>query len=137
MKLSNINKVILTEHNSKAESDGAPWTDVESEDFHVVIYKDKYPVTEGHRLFVPKYNSVAVLRDAFTDAVERGLKGMEKGEWDGFNVGINVGETAGQTCSWPHVHMIPRRKGDMADPRGGVRHVIPERGNYKLWKETE
>ena len=132
-----VHKVILTEHNSKVESDGAPWTDIESEDFHVAVYRDMYPVTEGHRLFVPKYNTVAVLRDALSDAVEYGIQGMIDGKWDGFNVGINVGEAAGQTCSWPHVHLIPRRKGDMADPRGGVRHVIPERGNYKLWKETK
>jgi len=128
-------KIVHAEYNSINESKGAPWTELESEDFHVAIYKDSFPVTEGHLLFVPKYNTVAVLRDAFTDAVERGLKGIESGEWDGFNVGINVGESAGQTCSWPHVHLIPRRKGDMSDPRGGVRHVIPERGNYKLWKE--
>jgi diadenosine tetraphosphate (Ap4A) HIT family hydrolase len=127
-------KVILPEHNNKEDSQGAPWTELESEDFHVAIYKDAYPVTDGHRLYVPKYNTVAVLRDAFSDAVERGIQGMVEGEWDGFNVGVNIGEAAGQTCSWPHVHLIPRRKGDMADPRGGVRHVIPEKGNYKLWK---
>jgi diadenosine tetraphosphate (Ap4A) HIT family hydrolase len=127
-------KIISTEHNSKDESHGAPWTELESEDFHVSVYKDMFPVTDGHRLFVPKYNTVAVLRDAFSDAVERGLLGIEQGEWDGFNVGVNVGESAGQTCSWPHIHLIPRRKGDIDDPRGGVRHVIPDRGNYKLWK---
>lgn len=129
-------KIIHSEHNFKDDSNGAPWTELESEDFHVCVYKDIYPVTEGHRLFVPKYNTVAVLRDAFTDAVERGLRGIEHGEWDGFNIGINVGESAGQTCSWPHVHLIPRRKGDMSDPRGGVRHVIPEKGNYKIWKDN-
>lgn len=127
------NKVILTEVNCIEDSNGAPWTELENEDYHVAIYHDIYAVTEGHRLFVPKYNTIGVLKDAFENAVERGIKGMTEGEWDGFNVGINVGEAAGQTCTWPHVHLIPRRKGDMADPRGGVRHVIPERGNYKLW----
>ena len=126
-------KVILTEENRIEDSKGAPWTELESEDYHVSVYRDIYAVTEGHRLFVPKYNTVGVLKDAFEDAVERGIKGMVEGEWDGFNVGINVGEAAGQTCSWPHVHLMPRRDGDMADPRGGVRHVIPEKGNYKLW----
>ena len=133
-----LQKVVPAEHNNIEDSKGAPWTELESEDFHVKVFRDIYPVTEGHRLFVPKYNTVAVLRDAFSDAVERGIQGMMDGEWDGFNVGINVGETAGQTCSWPHVHLIPRRDGDMPDPRGGVRHVIPERGNYKLWpQDTE
>jgi diadenosine tetraphosphate (Ap4A) HIT family hydrolase len=131
-------KVILTEENSIEDSKGAPWTELESEDYHVSVFRDIYAVTAGHRLFVPKYNTVGVLKDAFEDAVEHGIRGMIEGEWDGFNVGINVGEAAGQTCSWPHVHLIPRRKGDMADPRGGVRHVIPERGNYKLWpQDTE
>lgn len=50
---------------------------------------------------------------------------------DGFNVGFNEGVAAGQTVPHFHVHVIPRRFGDMADPRGGVRHVIPEKGNYK------
>ena len=49
----------------------------------------------------------------------------------GFNVGINIGKSAGQTCMYPHIHLIFRRDGDMEDPRGGVRHVIPEKGNYK------
>jgi diadenosine tetraphosphate (Ap4A) HIT family hydrolase len=52
-------------------------------------------------------------------------------KWDGFNVGQNCGESAGQTVMYTHIHMIPRRRGDMEDPRGGVRHVIPEKGNYK------
>jgi diadenosine tetraphosphate (Ap4A) HIT family hydrolase len=126
-------KVIFTEENRIEDSKGAPWTELESEDYHVSVYRDIYPVTEGHRLFVPKYNTIGVLKDAFEDAVDRGIKGMIEGEWDEFNVGINVGEAAGQTCSWPHVHLIPRRKGDMEDPTGGVRHVIPEKGNYRKW----
>lgn len=125
--------IVATEPACLEDSVNAPWTDCESEDFHVKVFRDAYPVTEGHRLFVPQYNEVSVLRDCVIDAVMRGLKGIEHGEWHAFNVGINVGSAAGQTCDWPHVHMIPRRVGDMADPRGGVRHVIPARGNYKLW----
>jgi diadenosine tetraphosphate (Ap4A) HIT family hydrolase len=49
---------------------------------------------------------------------------------DGFNVGFNAGTAAGQTVQHLHVHVIPRFHGDMDDPRGGVRHVIPSRGNY-------
>ena len=108
-----------------------PWTDKLEEDYHVVVYKDKYPVTEGHLLFVPKYNTLHVVMDAFEDAVRDGITRVQQGEWDGFNVGLNYGEAAGQSVGWPHVHLIPRRKGDMEDPTGGVRHVIPEKGNYK------
>jgi len=49
---------------------------------------------------------------------------------DGFNIGFNDGLAAGQTVSHAHVHVIPRFRGDMDDPRGGVRHVIPSHGNY-------
>ena len=49
---------------------------------------------------------------------------------DGFNVGINVNETAGQTIPHVHIHMIPRNKGDVENPEGGVRGVIPDKKNY-------
>lgn len=109
----------------------APWTDLVREDFHVAVYKDKYPVNMGHLLFVPKYNSIGVLTDAFEDAMRYGKEMVKGGHWDGFNVGINYGKAAGQTVAWPHIHCIPRFDGDMPDPTGGVRHVIPEKGNYR------
>ena len=49
---------------------------------------------------------------------------------DGFNLGVNCGETAGQTVFHAHIHVIPRYKGDVPNPRGGIRHVIPGKGNY-------
>ena len=52
------------------------------------------------------------------------------------NVGMNIGTDAGQTVMYPHVHMIPRRKGDCEDPTGGVRNVIPGKGNYKNDKKS-
>jgi len=131
MKIAGQEKVVKDEVHNIEQSKGAPWTDSVREDFHVKVFRDGYPVTEGHLLFVPKYNTVGVLKDAVEDAVNEGLRGVSDGKWDGFNIGINVGKAAGQTCSWPHVHMIPRREGDMKDPTGGVRHVIPEQGNYK------
>jgi len=48
----------------------------------------------------------------------------------GFNVGVNIGEAAGQTIYHCHIHLIPRRRGDVENPRGGVRHLIPGKGNY-------
>lgn len=115
------------------EDSSAPWTELVEEDYHVKVFRDKYPVTPGHLLFVPKYNTVAVVMDAFEDAIRDGMRMVENGECDGFNIGLNYGKAAGQTVSWPHVHLIPRRNGDMEDPTGGVRHVIPERGNYRKW----
>lgn len=124
------NKVMLGQP-SFIEDSKAPWDNIVEEDFHVKVFLDKYPVTEGHLLFVPKYNTVSVLMDCFETAVQDGIKRVQTGEWDGFNVGFNYGPAAGQTVEWPHVHLIPRRNGDMEDPTGGVRHVIPEKGNYK------
>ena len=51
---------------------------------------------------------------------------------EGFNIGVNCGEVAGQTVFHCHVHLIPRRKGDVKNPRGGVRHVISGKGDYKI-----
>lgn len=132
MKKTDTNKVMLGQPAFIEEST-APWDNIVEEDYHVKVFADKYPVTEGHLLFVPKYNTVAVLMDCFESAVRDGIQRVSNGEWDGFNVGFNYGQSAGQTVEWPHVHLIPRRKGDMEDPTGGVRHVIPERGNYRKW----
>jgi diadenosine tetraphosphate (Ap4A) HIT family hydrolase len=130
-----MNQIIMhTQPACIEDSKSAPWNDMIIEDYHVKVFVDKYPVTEGHLLYVPKYNTVAVLMDAFEDAVRFGKAQVEQGEWDGFNVGFNYGSAAGQTVEWPHVHLIPRRKGDMEDPTGGVRHVIPEKGNYRKSK---
>jgi diadenosine tetraphosphate (Ap4A) HIT family hydrolase len=113
------------------EESEAPWTDSVKQDFHVAVFRDRYPCTAGHLLFVPKYNAVGVLKDAFEDAFNHGKEQVDNGTWDGFNIGLNYGASAGQTVSWPHIHLIPRRQGDVADPVGGVRHTIPGRGNYR------
>ena len=111
-----------------------PWTEPIEEDFHVAVYEDKYPVSPGHRLYVPKYNTTLILGEAFKDAFRYGRMMVAKGEWDAYNIGMNVGEVAGQTVKWPHIHLIPRYKNDVVDPVGGVRNVIPGKGNYR--KET-
>ena len=116
------------------EDSTAPWTEILSEDYHVRVFYDKYPVTPGHLLFVPKYNTIGVLTDAYEDAVRYGKRMVDSGAWEGFNIGMNYGKTAGQTVDWPHIHLIPRRKGDVKDPVGGVRNTIPGKGNYKKAK---
>jgi diadenosine tetraphosphate (Ap4A) HIT family hydrolase len=82
-------------------------------------------------LFVPQYNSLSILAQAFEDAVREGKRMIHNGECDGFNVGLNYGTAAGQTVDWPHIHLIPRRTGDVEDPVGGVRNTIPGKGNYR------
>ena len=109
----------------------APWTEIEYRCKDFWIFRDAYPVTEGHFLFVPTNQTSDCLYACFQAAYKWGYNGVKDEKWDGFNIGQNCGESAGQTVMYPHVHMIPRRTGDMQDPRGGVRHVIPEKGNYK------
>jgi diadenosine tetraphosphate (Ap4A) HIT family hydrolase len=99
--------------------------------FSVAVFQDRYPVTTGHLLFVPQYNTDAVIMDCLKSAMQEGRRMVAAGECDAFNVGINMGEAAGQTVMYPHVHLIPRRLGDCADPVGGVRGVIAEQANYR------
>jgi diadenosine tetraphosphate (Ap4A) HIT family hydrolase len=109
----------------------APWNDLVQEDFHIAVYRDRYPVTPGHLLFVPKYNSAQLLNQAFEDAFRYGRNKVDNAEWDGFNIGLNYNEAAGQTVPWPHIHLIPRHRGDCKDPIGGVRGVIAGQANYR------
>jgi diadenosine tetraphosphate (Ap4A) HIT family hydrolase len=111
----------------------APWDQSvpELSDFHITVFEDRYPVTHGHLLFVPNYNTDAVIIDCMESAMLYGRRMVEQGHCEGFNIGINVGPAAGQTVMYPHVHLIPRRSGDCADPVGGVRGVIPGQANYK------
>ena len=111
----------------------APW-DLEVDrltDYHVAVFEDRYPVTQGHLLFVPQYNTDAVINNCVETAMREGRRMVRSGECDAFNIGINMGEAAGQTVMYPHVHLIPRRHGDCADPVGGVRGVIAGQANYK------
>ena len=119
-----------------AQADGrAPWQNPVAETKTYVVYQDIYPVTPGHTLIVPKQNTSENIAECVRYAIEMGNINVasEDNDITGYNIGLNIGESAGQTCMYPHVHLIFRRDGDMEDPRGGVRHVIPERGNYKLW----
>ena len=112
----------------------APWRDknIVHEDENVVVYEDGYPVTEGHLLFVPKKRERQLdITRCFELAYKWGVKGVCDYKWEAFNVGINNGVAAGQSVMWPHVHMIPRREGDNPNPKGGVRNVIPLKGNYE------
>jgi len=122
---------MLTELEQALASKLAPWTEIEYRTKTFWVFKDAYPVTEGHLLFVPTYKKSENLYECFKAAYKFGYDGVEAEKWEGFNIGQNVGQVAGQTVMYPHVHMIPRRTGDMEDPRGGIRHVIPEKGNYK------
>ena len=98
---------------------------------------DRYPVSDGHLLIITNrhvadwFEATEAEQHAVLHALARGRQAIrDRYPAKGFNIGVNVGEVAGQTVSHLHVHLIPRREGDVPDPRGGVRHVIPGQGNY-------
>jgi len=107
---------------------------------------DGFPVSPGHVLVTTR-RIVETWFDA-TDEEQAALMALVKEakrlldiqlapKPDGYNVGFNSGGAAGQTVPHVHIHVIPRYLGDMPDPRGGVRHVIPDKGNYLAGKPTE
>lgn len=102
--------------------------------------RDTLPVSPGHTLILPKRHiagifeatkeEVAALWEAVQQARAQLLKEFSP---DGFNIGINDGLASGQTILHLHIHIIPRYKGDMPDPRGGIRWIFPEKAIY--WKD--
>ena len=99
---------------------------------------DAFPVTEGHTLIIPKrhVSDFFSLYQPERNAMQRLLEEQRQNILNadstvtGFNIGNNVGEDAGQTVMHCHTHLIPRRRGDVEEPRGGVRGVIAEKQNY-------
>jgi ATP adenylyltransferase len=100
--------------------------------------RDGFPVTKMHSIIIPKRH----IKDYFDlskdellacDHLIRSLKeeiNNSDSSVNGFNIGMNAGESAGQTIFHCHIHLIPRRTGDVDNPRGGVRHTIPGKGDY-------
>ena len=109
---------------------------VYQDDTWIAIY-DNYPVSQGHVLLIPKRHVETFFN---LNMIEFGSLGVtigiikmildKKFHPDGYNIGANCGEVAGQTVMHCHIHIIPRYKGDMENPRGGVRGVIPEKQKY-------
>ncbi|MGE5418228.1 MAG: HIT family protein [Acidobacteriota bacterium] len=99
---------------------------------------DTCPVTKGHLLVIPKrhvasyFDTTLEEKNAINDVIDECKKLMDaKYNPDGYNIGINCGEAAGQTIFHVHVHLIPRYAGDVSNPRGGIRGIIPGRSDYK------
>jgi diadenosine tetraphosphate (Ap4A) HIT family hydrolase len=100
-------------------------------------FLDSFPVSYGHALVIPKRHVVSIWEmtpEEYTDAFNlvRQVKNALEKKFDpqGFNIGVNCGEAAGQSIFHAHIHIIPRYMGDVPSPRGGVRNIIPGRGNY-------
>lgn len=105
-------------------------------EFAFVIF-DRYPVSPGHALILPKRHIASFFQTTPYECVAMlGLLTQMRRRTDaklapdGYNVGVNAGEAAGQTVMHVHMHLIPRYFGDMENPRGGVRGVIPARQSY-------
>ena len=109
-----------------------------TDDLFAVI-TDKFPISPGHILIIPRR---ALTRFQELTAMEKSRL-LEWVEWaqthlqqtltpapEAFNLGVNDGKAAGQTMPQSHFHVIPRHTGDVADPRGGVRWVIPAKAKY-------
>ena len=103
------------------------------------VVRDKFPVTPGHTLIIPRrpvqrYRELTAPERArllaWVDRVQEELEATLSPTPEGFNLGVNDGKAAGQTMPQFHFHVIPRRSGDVADPRGGVRWVIPAKARY-------
>ena len=104
-----------------------------------IALPDAYPVADGHTLVVPRrhvrtiYELTAPEQNEIWDLVGRVRERLFTNvKPDGFNIGFNDGEAAGQTVEHAHIHVIPRRRGDVTDPRGGIRWVIADKARY--WK---
>ena len=106
----------------------------------VIAIRDKFPVTYLHTLVLPRrhvsdFFDLTPEEKADADRLLLSLKDgiiKEDPSVTGFNVGVNCGDTAGQTIMHAHIHLIPRRQGDVLNPRGGVRGVIPAKMDYRI-----
>ncbi len=104
------------------------------------VLLDTHPVNPGHVLIVPRrhvaslFDSTAAEREKLLSLADEARRILaEKHAPDGFNFGINDGAAAGQSVPHLHLHLIPRYRGDVPDPRGGVRWIIANRAQY--WKK--
>ena len=100
-------------------------------------FLDGFPVSEGHALVISKRHIASIWHmtaSEYSDAFElvRHVTGLLQDRFhpQGFNIGVNCGEAAGQSVFHAHIHIIPRYVGDVLSPRGGVRNLIPGKGDY-------
>lgn len=114
-----------------------PAREIIGENASAIAVPDGFPVSPGHALILPRKHVITVwdlpeLEYGQCFLLLRQVQQILADRYspDGFNIGVNCGEAAGQSVWHAHIHLIPRYKGDVPNPRGGVRHVIPLKGNY-------
>ena len=149
---SDSNEVQDSMRITKDRKIGCPFCEIPKkrileEDELCYVIRDGFPVTDLHTLVIPKrhvetyfdlyqpeFNSCNRMIQKFKERIEKEDESVE-----GFNIGINNGEVAGQSVFHCHIHLIPRRKGDVENPKGGVRGVIPNMQKYgkdaiRIWE---
>jgi len=114
-----------------------PSREVILESVHAYAIFDKFPVSPGHSLVIPKrhvssYFDLTLNEKIACDLTLNKLKEKIEKEYkpDGYNIGININRSGGQTIDHVHIHLIPRYKNDVPNPIGGVRNIIPDKGDY-------
>ncbi len=129
MSKSKVSCIFCNKSNSKI---------VEEKKFFFIIRDTSYPVTKHHTLIITNrhiddyfkltLDELSELNQILKDQKKK-LKLLDP-TISGFNIGVNIGKDAGQSIMHCHIHLIPRRKGDVEDPKGGVRGVIPSKQKY-------
>lgn len=99
--------------------------------------RDSFAVSPGHTLVIPRRHVASFFElapeevQACMDLICEEKKLLdEEFQPDGYNIGVNIGASAGQSIFHVHIHVIPRYTGDVENPQGGVRHVLPEKAHY-------
>ena len=114
-----------------------PKREILAENAHALAFFDSFPVSRGHALVVPKRHALDIFE--LSDEEYAGCFSLvfplrelliARFAPDGFNVGANCGEAAGQSVWHAHIHVIPRYVGDVPEPRGGIRNVLPRKAKY-------
>ena len=104
----------MTTDIEKALYDGsAPWKEIEYRTKSFWIFRDSTAPCENYMCFVPTFKTMDCLFDTYRAAYKWGYDGIQAEKWQGFNLMQSVGEVAGQGIQYPHIHMIPRREGDL------------------------
>jgi diadenosine tetraphosphate (Ap4A) HIT family hydrolase len=105
-----------------------------------IALRDGFPVADGHTLVIPRRHVPSIFQLSAPDQAALWVLVADVRELlikddfaDAINIGVNDGWAAGQTIEHAHIHLIPRRRGDVADPRGGIRNIIPSKARY--WEE--
>ena len=105
---------------------------------YAFVVDDAFPVSRGHTLVIPRRHAADIFdltKEETISLLQLLWQARTRLDFSlkpsGYNIGVNVGRAAGQTVMHVHVHLIPRYSGDVHNPTGGVRHVIPGKGSYE------